>query len=399
MQAPSSQKTPRNQRVERGIYRRQTLNGPRWEYCYPNGNGGSGWETVRSLSAARKGRARMIAQVDRGEPVIRRSKVKGAESLEEWFEWKSPRLRKRTADYYRRALDLVLLPRFGGTPIQRIDADAVAKLIRDLEREGLHCVDPGRPVRPLGRSSIDNYLKPLQQTLKRAVRKGQLVTNPFDVLGSDERPKKAETEQRHEWTSDEVDALLAASERLAAKKEARFDYSLLLRVVVTLGLRLGEVLGLRWEDFDKDGGYLHVRRQWLRSGEYGPTKTPAGVRHIALPPELRHALREHRVRSRFSADEDPIFASRIGTPLSHRNCTRRGWVAARDEAKLPKSVSFHDLRGAAASRLIDAGLDVVTVAEIVGHGDRGATLLKHYAGRFDKQRKDDAVRVALAVTR
>ena len=251
-------------------------------------------------------------------------------------------------------------------------------------------------MRPLGASSIANYLKPLSGALKRAVRKGNLASNPFDVLGDDERPTKAEKEQRHEWTTDEVDALLAASERLAAKKESRYDYSLLLRVAVTVGLRLGEVLGLQWQDFDKEGGYLYVRRQWLRSGEYGPTKTAAGVREIALPPELRDALIEHRLRSRYSGDADPIFASRIGSPLAHRNCTRRGFEAARDEAKLPKSVSFHDLRGAAASRLIDAGLDVVTVAEIVGHSDRGATLLKHYAGRFDKHRKDAAIRAALS---
>jgi integrase len=394
----SQTKKPRHRWVERGIYERDTEDGTVHEFNFPNGKGGTSWDTVRTLAQARKARARMITQVANGEPVIR-TKVKGAESLEEWFGWKSPRLRKRTADYYRRALDLVLLPRFGGTPIQRINADAVAELIRDLEREGLHAIDPAWPVRPLGRSSIDNYLKPLQQALKREVRKGRLPSNPFDMLDKDDRPKKGETERRHEWTSAEVDALLAASERLAAKKESRFDYSVLLRVVVTVGLRLGEVLGLQWQDFDREGGYLYVRRQWLRSGEYGPTKTPAGVREIALPPELREALIELRLRSRFSGDEDPIFASRIGTPLSHRNCTRRGWEAARDEAKLPKSVSFHDLRGAAASRLIDAGLDVVTVAEIVGHGDRGATLLKHYAGRFDKQRKDDAVRVALAVTR
>jgi integrase len=56
--------------------------------------------------------------------------------------------------------------------------------------------------------------------------------------------------------------------------------------------------------------------------------------------------------------------------------------------------SFHDLRHAAASRLIDAGLDPVTVAAVLGHEDPSITL-KVYAARFNRQRKDEAVRLAL----
>lgn len=394
MRRGSSQRTPRHEWVERGIYRRWTeRDGWVHEFNFPDGTGGTDWDTVKTLAQARKARARMIAQVDRGEPVVR-AKVKGAEALEQWFEAKAPKLRRRTADYYRRTLDLVLLPRFGQMPLARIDADEIARFIADLEREGLHCIDAGRPVRPLGASSIANYLKPLQGTLKLAVRRRWIVGNPFDVLTGDDRPKRREKSKRHEWTSDEVGALLDASERLARKPESRFDYSLLLRVVVTLGLRLGEVLGLQWQDFDREGGYLRVRRQWLRSGEYGPPKTLASAREIALPSELRDALIELRLRSRFSKDEDPVFVSREGSPLGHRNVTRRGWEPARKLAGLP-DVRFHDLRHAAASRLIDAGLDPVTVAAVLGHDDPHVTL-QVYAARFNAQRKDEAVRLALA---
>jgi integrase len=222
-----------------------------------------------------------------------------------------------------------------------------------------------------------------------------IASNPFDVLTADDRPTRGEKVPAHEWTDDEVAELVAASVRLARQPEARYDYSLLLRLVAALGLRLGEVLGLQWQDFDKAGGYLSVRRQWTRFGEYGPTKTPAGVRDIALPPELRDALIELRLRSRFSADSDPVFASRIGSPLGHRNVTRRGWEPARKLAGLPDSIRFHDLRHAAASRLIDAGLDPVTVAAVLGHDDANVTM-RVYAARSNKQRKDDLVRQALA---
>ena len=102
---------------------------------------------------------------------------------------------------------------------------------------------------------------------------------------------------------------------------------------------------------------------------------------IALPEGLRDELITLRLRSSPSGDDDPMFASRTGTPLGHRNLTRRGFEPARDEAGLPVSVTFHDLRHAAASRLVAGGLDPVTVAAVLGHEDATVTL-RVYAHRW-----------------
>jgi hypothetical protein len=171
------------------------------------------------------------------------------------------------------------------------------------------------------------------------VRRRLIGSNPFDHLTADDRPVREEKAQPYEWSDEDVEALLQASTQLAGKPESRYDYTPLLRLVATLGLRIGEVLGLWWEDFDKDGGFLHVRRQWKRDYEYGPTKTPAGVRRLALPVALRDELIALRLRSNFSQDEHPIFASHNGTPLGHRNVSRRGFEAARDLTVLPSSHS------------------------------------------------------------
>jgi hypothetical protein len=128
----------------------------------------------------------------------------------------------------------------------------------------------------------------------------------------------------------------------------------------------------------------------LRNGEYGPPKTKAGTRRIALPADVREELVAFRLRSSFSRDEHPVWASRTGTPLGHRNVTRRGFELAAEKAGLA-GVTFHDLRHAAASRLIDAGLDPVTVASVLGHEDASITL-KVYAHRFNRQSRDEAVR-------
>src|SRR5262249_901027 len=135
-----------------------------------------------------------------------------------------------------------------------------------------------------------------------------------------------------------------------------------------------ETLGLRWKDFDRDASTLTVARQWGRDGSYGPPKTRAGARRIPLPSDLRDELIAFRLSSEYSQDEHPICASKAGTPLTHRNLTRRGFEPARDLAGLPSHVTFHDLRHAAASRLIAAGLDPVTVSKVLGHEDATTTL-------------------------
>jgi integrase len=390
-----SSQSKRHVRVERGIFRRGTADGRvRHEFNYTDSGGRTRWETVATLKEAREGRAAKIAALARGERVVV-SRATFGELAEPWFESKSARLRPRTRGLYRDALDLVLLPRFGPINVRRIDADAVARLVRDLEREGLHAVDPARRVRPLGPSSIENYLKPLNGIMTLAVRRALIPVNPVSLLTTDERPRETETEPPYEWSDAEIDALLAASQMLAARPVAKYDYTDVLRYTARLAFRLGEALGLCWEDFDKDDPCICVRRQWLDSREYGPTKTPAGVRRIPLPMDLRDDLIALRLASPFSGDKDPIFASSTGAPLQHRNVSARGFNRARDSAGLPHHLTFHDLRHAAVSRLIAAGLDPVTVAKLVGHDDPNITL-RRYAHVFDRVRRDEAVRAALA---
>ena len=399
MQAPSSQNRPvRHVRQERGIYKRETADGTRYEFCFPDENGKTRWLTVKTLKEARDGRASKITAVANHERVSP-TKVTVRELAEVWFEGKT-KLQDGTKAAYRDALDNVVLPRFGEWRVQALDVEAIAKLMGDLDREGLHAIDAAEPVRHLGRSSIDNYCKPLAGALKLAVRRRLIPSNPFDALIKDDRPSDLVEREVYWWSDDEVDALLAAAGTLAKRAESRYDYQPILRVVARLGLREGEALGLRWASFEKDPGGLHVVEQWRRATKYGParygaTKTPAAVRSIALPPDLRELLISLKLKSRYSGDADPIFASRQGTPLVHRNVGRRGFKPARDLAGLPRHLTFHDLRDAAASRMIHRGLDVVTVAGVLGHEDPAVTL-KIYAKGFNRVRTDEAVREALA---
>lgn len=356
-------------------------------------HGGTHVPAGSTLEDAKAKKSELGLAKARGEKVVLPSKLTFAEVSAEWLEVKEPRLRPWTLKGYRESLEKVLVPRFGLFKLAAIDADTISKLTRDLEREGLHAIDTKREARPLSPSTIANHLGVLRGVLAFGVRRGYIGSNPFNHLTSDDRPQARKKGRPYEWSDESVSALLDASRRLAREPEARYDYSTLLLLTARLGLRLGEVLGLQWQDFDKDENTLTIQRQWTRLGEYAEPKTDSALRRIPLSSEIKDELIALRLRSKHSADAEPIFASRKGTPLTHRNVTRRGFEAAATKAEI-EGVSFHKLRHAAASRLIDRGLSPVVVARVLGHADAKVTL-SVYAHLFDRQKTDDAVREAL----
>jgi len=381
---------------EPGIYKRQSRKSHTgWLYSVAHqgkfvSTEADGVTPLHELQAARARRGVLIDQTRRGEKPVLATKTTFAQLAESWLEGK--RLRPRTKAYYEDALRLVLVPVFGQRKIASISPEDIAKLIRSLEREGLHAIDPSRPVRPLGRSSIENYLKPLGQVLDLALRRRLIAVNPMSLLTKDERPQRGERRVEPDFSDEVFERLFAAAEEIAGQATSRQDYALLLRLTQRLALRKGETLGLQWGDIDKDRGVLHVRRQWLPTGEYGPTKTADGVREILLPTGLQSELLALRLASPHSGDEQPIFASRNGTPLSHRNVSRRGFEAARARAGLPETLLFHDLRKAGISRWIANGVPPVTAAKMAGHRDAKITI-ELYTKIFNSD--DEAVREAI----
>jgi integrase len=325
--------------------------------------------------------AELRGKVARGQRITP-PKTTFAEAAEEWFASKR-KLRPWTRKGYRDFLDRILLPRFGPMRISAINADHVAKLIRDLEAQGL------------SGKTIENYLLPLGGTMRFAVRRGLIATNPVNLLTNDERPHRSPRKEKHVWSDEDIEALLGACDQIAAQPEARYDYAPLIRTAVYTGLRLGELLGLQWHDMDLEDGALHVRRQWTRSNEYGPTKTPAGVRRLPLPKELVQFFAALKLASDHSGDEDPVFASREGTPLGHRNVARRGFEPAVAIAGITE-VTFHDTRHAFASRMIARGIEPVTLAKLMGHEDIRETL-NTYSHLWDRVRTDDLVREAMSL--
>jgi integrase len=325
--------------------------------------------------------AELRGKAARGETPVVLTKLTFAEVAEQWFESKH-RLRPYTRLNYRATLDRILVPRFGPMRVAAITPEHVAALIRELEQSGL------------APATITDYTKPLSGTLSYAVRRGLIGVNPCSLLTRDDRPRPQEHKPDHVWNDSEIDALVHAAGCLARKPAARYDYTPPLKMALATGLRLGELLGLQWGDVDLHAGELHVRRQWTRLSEYAPPKTRAAVRRVPLSSDIVKYLSEHKLVSRHSKDGEPVFAAKSGRPLAHRNATGRGFAGAAKEAGL-EGVSFHSMRHAFASRMINRGISPTVLAKLMGH-ESSAITERRYIHLFDQQRTDEAVRQAMA---
>lgn len=370
-----------------GVYYRDTPTGRRYEITFLDSLGVRRWQTVDGNLEDADAKLRSVkTRKDRGERVVS-SKVTLAEVAAEW-EVTIGELRPRTREKYLAAIRLHVTPPLGTRKVGSISEQDVAELVAELRQAGKAAW------------TVRGILVPLSRLFGFAVRRGYIPSNPVSRLDSSERPRVEPVEKRV-LTVEEIDALIAA---------ALPTYRPVLAAAAWSGMRQSELLGLRWRDIDFDEGFLRVSCQLSRSGEYVPPKTRRAVRDVVLTARLAQLLREHKLASPFSGDDDPVFASALGRPLGHRNVQSRGFDPAAERAGINptrkkgerkrkpgetrRPASFHNLRDTFASHLIAAGEDVVQVSAQLGHADPSITL-RVYAHEFAKARHAEQTRARL----
>jgi integrase len=373
----SASAQPRRVKVKdrRGIYYRAGRDGRRrYEITFRDSEGRQRWKVVPGgLKDAEAALGEVRARMRRGERVAP-ARVSFAEVADMW-QATLGELRPRTREDYARALRVHVLPRFGRMRASEITEDHVATFIGEMRDRGY----AGWTIRA--------QLTPLGRALSWAARRGIIGTNPLTRLERGERPSVERTEMRI-LSRDEIAAMLAAADVSSRP---------LLATAVFTGARLGELLGLTWANVDFDAGALRIRRQLDRGGERVDVKTRQAVREIILMPGLGRLLREHRLRSPFSADGDLVFPSRTGAGLDRtvaRGALARAMRSARLDGVDKPRLRFHDLRHTFASLLVAQGENVVFVSRQLGHASPDITL-KVYAHLFDAAEHAERASAAL----
>jgi integrase len=221
------------------------------------------------------------------------------------------------------------------------------------------------------------YLVCLGSIFKRAMKVYGLPRNPADLV---ERPRVRRAAKIDVLRPEEVLALVWAAE---SKQDAAIFHT-----AAFAGLRMGELLALRWRDVDFTRRTIHVRENWTQ----GETTTPKGGTERAVPmaEEVAERLARLGQRDHFTADDDLVFCTPRGQHVGYKSLKER-YRAALRAADLREDFRFHNLRHTFGSTVIRHA-DSREVMEWMGHAD--LTTTRRYLAFVD--REDAAKRVSEA---
>ena len=246
----------------------------------------------------------------------------------------------------------------------------VATFLRGLEREGMSA------------RSVNKHRELLGAMFSYAQREDTYALEHNPVTGTGKRREKPPAVLDF-FEPEEIEALaraagagahrgsqpaeLAADEAAWRTWEDRQDAEL-YRVAAYTGMRLGELLALRWEDVDLQRRLLIVHRA-ISAGVEGPTKSRQ-ARALPLADVAAAALARLADRGDYTRRDDYVFCSRLGRRLD-RSAVRRRFTRARDAAGL-RPLRFHALRHAAGSLVArEAGAHFVQA--FLGHSRLSTT--------------------------
>lgn len=323
--------------------------------------GGQRWsKSAPTEDEARERLAELQAKVTNAvDPGDERMKLSAY--LELWLSQKR-RISYNTRVNYKTALDRAAAV-IGKVPIGKLSPAHIRQLHRAMET-----TDP-----PYAATSMNLTHSILSMALADAVKAGVLPRNVATVVS---KPAAATLPEMHPLNGEQVARLLAAA------RGRRFEAVFVL--AVSTGMRLGEILGLRWVDVDLEAKSLRVMGS-TKAGEdgriiVGDTKRPWNRRLIPLADVAIEALRrrkvlcaEERLAARTWYEHGLVFHTGTGRPLSHSAIEVDHLRPLLDAAGCPR-IHFHELRHTCATLLLMDGVPAKVVADLLGHKSVNITL-------------------------
>lgn len=311
--------------------------------------------------------------------------------MNHWLTQITPRKAKpSTQAMYETNVKQYINPLLGHHRLDRLTPEHIDEAWDQLLEEGNPLL-PGDQRKPLSPNSVHLAHRVLARSLKVAIQRRKLKANP---AGSDsmDAPPRVEKEVEPIPAAD-VKKILAAAEGT--------PYAARWSVALSLGLRPGEALGLRWEDVDLDAGELRVRQQIQRQRGQGlvatTPKSDSGKRSMSIPPTLVKALKVHRKEQNqarlkagdFWTDTGLVFTLPNGKPIDGKT-DRDRWHALLDQAEVTQR-RLYDARHSAATLLLAQGVELRVAMDLLGHSQVSVTMKYQHA--VDELKADAARRI------
>ena len=257
----------------------------------------------------------------------------------DWMPVILPTLKYATQKHYRYMIDVHLIPAFGETQLRELTREELQKFLSRKLSSGLSW------------ETVHHFKCGLSKILGAAEEWGCITEN---VAQKTKLPRRQHGAERIVLTPIQVRDLAATL------SEPVRSFTLLL---VLTGLRVGELLALRWGSVDLKARLLRVV-ETVYDGHFDKPKTKRGTRTIPIGTDTAEIL-----AARCPAAVDPralIFATREGLPLNRWNLLRKHLKRAAKKLGLP-GVTWHLLRHSHATMLDVVGTPIGTMQSLLGH--------------------------------
>jgi integrase len=271
------------------------------------------------------------------------------------------RVSQKSLERYRQLAAHQIIPHLGPIRLQRL---------RPEHLEQWHA----KLTAVISARTVGHAHRLLSSVLARAVKNGTVARNVAAIC----KPPRVEADEVEILSPAQVPAVLEAL-------TGSWLYAVAALALAT-GMRRGELLALHWCDVDLDKATLRVERSVEETKAHGlrikPPKTKAGRRNVSLPGATVAMLRAHRaeqMRIRLSCgigEKPELVFGTLGDELRSPNNLSSQWRRILRTRNLPQ-VSFHSLRHAHVSILIDQGIDLLKISRRIGHTRASITLDKY----------------------
>ena len=314
--------------------------------------------------------------------VIDGKSLKFSEFVEVWKrDYGSKELAPTTYKRYCRMLETRILPYFGHFYINKIRPTDIMKFYDLLEKDTQLVRKKGnngsKTKKPLSGKTILEHHRLLRAMLHRAVYWQLIVSNPAERV----QPPRAKKPKRRSYDDEQTKILLENLEKLTVE-DTKYKVAIILTIFT--GVRLGELMGLEWQDVDFRNGIISINRSSQYLSDMGVftkvPKTESSIREIAIPEFIISLLEEYKLwyeeqKSLYGelwTNSDRLFVQADGKPM-HPSSISKWFVKYVGTIGLPV-INFHGLRHTNASLLVAQNIDIAIISARLGHAQISTTL-------------------------
>ena len=281
---------------------------------------------------------------------------------------------------YVRMLETRILPYLGSFTLEKIKPTDLMKLYDMLEQDAqikrLAKNNGERTFKPLSKKTILEHHRLISSMLHKAVYWQLIPFNPAERV----QPPRASRVKRRFYDDEQCKILLS---NLNSLSENEMKYKVAIILDVFTGVRLGELMGLEWNDIDFKNKEIIINKasQYLpEKGVYTKEpKTSSSYRNVSIPDSVIEMLQEYKkwydsqkeLCGEFWNDSDRLFVQDNGKPM-HPDTVSKWFGKFIRKIGLPV-INFHGIRHTNATLLISQNVDVAVVAARLGHAQISTT--------------------------